>query len=301
MNIKQAESLSGVARQNIRFYEKQGLLKPARNRENDYREYSQEDIQTLKWIRLMRMLDMPLEEIRRVLSGSLELGEAAGAQQARLENQVESRKKAIRFCVALQKSGGIASENVDDFLSKMDASGEHGFFLRWKWDYLAACDAEHKRVFTFTPEEAITTPGEFTNALLSFAQREKIDLVITRESMYPIFTIDGIEYTAYRDYHRVGAGGLSVPVATVHCEMVHPEEHLPTVPEKRRKMVAFFNAALPGMVLYGFILATRAPGLLHGRDPLWKGILFLAAIGVLIAAGSYLFWRFHFNDKGNTA
>lgn len=295
MNIKQAESLSGVARQNIRFYEKQGLLKPARNRENDYREYSQEDIQTLKWIRLMRMLDMPLEEIRRVLSGSLELGEAAAFQQTRLENQVEKLEKAIRFCGALQKSGGLASENVDDCLSKMDASGEQGYSLRWKWDYLAACDAEHRRVFTFTPEEAITTPEEFTNALLSFAQRENADLVVIRESMYPIFTMDGIEYTAYRDYHRVGAGGLSVPVATVHCEMTHPEEH--TVPEKRRKRAAFFNAALPGIILYGFILATRAPGLLRGRDPLWKSILFLAAIGVLIAAGSYLFWRFHFNDK----
>lgn len=33
MNIKQAEAQSNVTRQNIRFYEKQGLLSPARNPE----------------------------------------------------------------------------------------------------------------------------------------------------------------------------------------------------------------------------------------------------------------------------
>lgn len=295
MNIKQAESLTGVARQNIRFYEKQGLLKPARNRENDYREYSQEDIQTLKWIRVMRMLDMPLEEIRMVLSGELELSRAAERQQTRLEDQKEKLEEAIRFCGILQKSEGLNSMDADACLSKMNASDEAGYFQKWKQDYRAACDAEHKRVFTFTPEEAITTPEEFTRALLRFAQQEQVELVVTRESMYPTFTMDGIDYTAYRDYHRVGVGGLSVPVSTVHCEMTDPVDS--QVSPKRRKRTAIFNAAVPGILLYGFILLTRAPGLIHGRDPLWKAILFLAAIGVLIAAGCYFFWRFHFNDK----
>lgn len=40
MNIKTAEALSGVSRQNIRFYEREGLLTPDRNPENDYREWS---------------------------------------------------------------------------------------------------------------------------------------------------------------------------------------------------------------------------------------------------------------------
>lgn len=297
MNIKQAESLTGVARQNIRFYEKQGLLKPARNRGNDYREYSREDIQTLKWIRCLRMLDMPLEEIRQVLSGELELKQAAARQQVRLENQREKLEEAIRFCGTLQKTEAFGSLDADACLAKMGTSGEAGFFRKWKQDYLNACDAEHKRVFTFTPEEAITTPEQFSSALRAFARREQVELVITRESMYPVFTLDGVAYTAYRDYHRMGAGGLSLPVATVHCEMLGPEDGQPGPSEKRPRRIAVFNAALPGIVLYGFILLTRGPGLIHGRDPLWKVLLFLISIGVLIAAGCYFFWRFHFNDK----
>lgn len=297
MNIKQAESLTGVTRQNIRFYEKQGLLSPGRNKENGYREYSQEDVRTLKWIRAMRMLDMPLEDIRQVLSGHLELGQAAKLQQTRLESQMEKLEGAIRFCATLQKSGDLEAMDVDACLAKMEEPEGGGFFQQWKLDYLAACAAEHQRVFTFTPETAISTPGEFTDALLAFARREKVDLVVTQESMYPVFTVDGVEYTAYRDYHRVGGGGFCVPVATVHCEMTHPEAYLPPVPEKRRKRIAALNAALPGAVLYGFILLTRAPGLIRGGDPLWKVIVFLAGIGAVIAAGCYLGWRFHFNEK----
>ena len=44
MNINELERLTGITRQNIRFYEKKGLLHPMRNSENNYREYSQEDL-----------------------------------------------------------------------------------------------------------------------------------------------------------------------------------------------------------------------------------------------------------------
>ena len=44
MNIKQAAEQSGVSGPNIRFYEKEGLMTPARNRGNAYRDYTAEDI-----------------------------------------------------------------------------------------------------------------------------------------------------------------------------------------------------------------------------------------------------------------
>ena len=42
--IKEAEKLTGITSQNIRYYERQKLLSPQRNNENAYREYSEEDI-----------------------------------------------------------------------------------------------------------------------------------------------------------------------------------------------------------------------------------------------------------------
>lgn len=48
MKIKELEELLGIPRATIRFYEKQGLIKPVRIRENEYRDYSDEDIAKLK-------------------------------------------------------------------------------------------------------------------------------------------------------------------------------------------------------------------------------------------------------------
>ena len=66
MNIKQAAEQSGVSARNIRYYEQAGLLTPARNPENEYRIYSQADVRALKLIRMLRTLDMPVEEIGTV-------------------------------------------------------------------------------------------------------------------------------------------------------------------------------------------------------------------------------------------
>lgn len=293
MNIKQAEHLTGVSRQNIRFYEKQGLLTPSRNPGNDYRDYSPQDIETLKWIRAMRMLDMPLEDVGQVLQGAVGLPQAAAAQQQRLEQQVEKLEAAIRLCGVLSQRSGLEAVSVDECLSQMEAEPV-GYFQQWKLDYLAVAQAEHRRVFTFTPEEAVTTPREFTDALLAMARKEDLDLVITRESMYPLFTIDGIEYTAYRDYHRMGMRGFSVPVATVHCEMTHPEDHLPPVPERRRKAISILRSLWPGFAVLAYIFITRR-GLFDGS---WQGLVVLGVLVIVAAMGCYWNWRFHFNEKG---
>lgn len=67
MNTKQIEELTGITRQNIRYYERQNLLEPVRDAENAYRDYSEEDVRRLKLIKMLRMLDMPLKEIEQVL------------------------------------------------------------------------------------------------------------------------------------------------------------------------------------------------------------------------------------------
>ena len=43
MTIKEIETLSGLPRANIRYYESEGLISPKRA-ENGYREYSQADV-----------------------------------------------------------------------------------------------------------------------------------------------------------------------------------------------------------------------------------------------------------------
>lgn len=68
MKINEVEHQTGIAKNNIRFYEDQGLLKPSRS-SNGYRDYSSDDIEALRQIKLLRKLDIPLEEIKRLLLG----------------------------------------------------------------------------------------------------------------------------------------------------------------------------------------------------------------------------------------
>ena len=51
MKIKQAEELAGITSKNIRFYEEQGLIHPERY-DNGYRNYTSEDVEVLKKIKL---------------------------------------------------------------------------------------------------------------------------------------------------------------------------------------------------------------------------------------------------------
>ena len=55
MTIKEVEQELGIPRANIRFYEKKNLLHPERG-ENTYREYSEEDVATLKKIIILRKI-----------------------------------------------------------------------------------------------------------------------------------------------------------------------------------------------------------------------------------------------------
>ena len=44
-----------------------GLLQPKRNEKNGYREYTPEDIKRILQIKILRKLDVPIEEIKRYL------------------------------------------------------------------------------------------------------------------------------------------------------------------------------------------------------------------------------------------
>ena len=96
MNIKQASEQSGVSAPNIRFYEKEGLLTPARRQGNDYRDYTAGDVRTLKLIRMLRMLDVPLSTIKAVLRGEQSLQQALQAQQTVLEQQAAQLAAAMQ-------------------------------------------------------------------------------------------------------------------------------------------------------------------------------------------------------------
>ncbi len=68
LNIGQASLRSGVSAKMIRHYEDVGLLPAARRTEAGYRQYSEADVQTLRFIRHSRDLGFSLAEIGQLVS-----------------------------------------------------------------------------------------------------------------------------------------------------------------------------------------------------------------------------------------
>lgn len=92
----------GVTKKNIRFYEQEGLLCPRRNSENGYRDYGEADVENLRRIKLLRKLGMPLEEIRRMQSGSHTLGDGMRRHLVTLAREQKNLEQAAKLCASLQ-------------------------------------------------------------------------------------------------------------------------------------------------------------------------------------------------------
>lgn len=92
MKIKEVESRVGIKKTNIRFYEREGLLNPDRSEENNYRDYSEEDIRRLEQIKMLRMLDVPTADIRLLFDDKLEMQEV---MERRLES-IDREEKALQ-------------------------------------------------------------------------------------------------------------------------------------------------------------------------------------------------------------
>ena len=97
MKINEVETLVGISRRNIRFYEAEGLLIPARNSQNGYREYGEAEVETLKRIKLLRKLGVPLEEIRRMqMEGTV--GDGMRRHMIALEREQANLAQSMELC-----------------------------------------------------------------------------------------------------------------------------------------------------------------------------------------------------------
>ena len=127
MRIKDVETLVGITKKNIRYYEQEKLLTPGRTAENSYRDYDEEDVRRLKQIKLLRKLGMPISEIRDVLENLVSLPVAANRHAAEIEGQINSLSKVGVVCGEIAAGGhGFDTIDVDAYLERMDQMEREG-------------------------------------------------------------------------------------------------------------------------------------------------------------------------------
>jgi Cd(II)/Pb(II)-responsive transcriptional regulator len=111
MRIGDLSRATGVDVDNIRYYEKAGLLPEPARAANGYRHYGEKHLERLAFVRHCRALDMPLSDVKRLLDvvdgarGDLgDIDALIDAQLLRVRARLHSLQALERQLTALRDS-----------------------------------------------------------------------------------------------------------------------------------------------------------------------------------------------------
>ncbi|MCB6367149.1 MerR family transcriptional regulator [Intestinibacillus massiliensis] len=197
MRIKEVEALTGITAKNIRFYEKEGLLSPARENQNKYRTYSDTDVETLKKIKLLRKLGVSLDMIRLCLEGKILLRDCIELREQEIRDEQERLFQMKSVCDMLHTANpSLDALEPERYLHEIETrEGKGGAFINIIWDCLTyARNILPKPSFWFEPDQPIMDRADFTDELIAYSRRTGKTLDILHEGMEPIARIDGVKY-----------------------------------------------------------------------------------------------------------
>ena len=89
-------SMSKTTIKTLRYYEKEGLVNPSREG-NGYRDYSDEDVEKLRKIVILRKIGMSVEDINDIFDGVKSVNEVLDANIIKLQKQMNGLKGAINL------------------------------------------------------------------------------------------------------------------------------------------------------------------------------------------------------------
>ncbi len=108
MKIGEAAERSGISAKMIRYYEATGLIRPAERSSSNYRDYSDNDVHELKFVRRARDLGFSVAEISELLDlwrdrhrQSSEVKQFVHEHTARLRDKIGQLEAMVRTLQAL--------------------------------------------------------------------------------------------------------------------------------------------------------------------------------------------------------
>ena len=130
MLINEVSHIVGISRKSIRYYEENGLLKPKRNNENDYRIYDEEDIQKLKIIKFLRNLDVPIRDLKLLNQGKMTLQECMEDRINKIKEEEKNYNKIKNICLEISKSNKSYNDiDITKYLEQINILNKKGFTM----------------------------------------------------------------------------------------------------------------------------------------------------------------------------
>ena len=112
LSIGDVEKITGISKDRLRYYEEKHLITPARDTDNSYREYDNEEVLKLLGIQLYRSMDLGVKEIQQIQDSDtieeicdvfMERQKELQRQMAELQKQNDSVSRGIEDCEKIIK------------------------------------------------------------------------------------------------------------------------------------------------------------------------------------------------------
>lgn len=131
MLINEVQYKVGLSKKSIRYYESEGLLNIKRNQNNDYREYTEEDIKTLKLIKFLRELNIPIHDIKKLKNKEMSIQECMKERLLKIEEIESDFNRVKNICNELSNSD-YEYDNIDitKYFEEMNILNKKGFSVR---------------------------------------------------------------------------------------------------------------------------------------------------------------------------
>lgn len=224
MTIKDVEKLTGLTAKSIRYYESKNLIAVARNEENSYRDYTEEDVNRLRWIKMFRYLDFSIEEIGKLLDMDVdEIQEALRQKADTFSKQKNLCEDKQSLCLSLAKDYESGKEILGEYIDTIEflESDEMSELMEQIEDYAAP-----NLISTIAQTLIFMAPVIW---LFYNIKVERIDMLMANG----IAAVIGTAFTTWNWVHYVNQYG----------------KHRARVKRKNRKMVWMVPAMILALIL----------------------------------------------------
>lgn len=104
MNISQAASASGLPIKTVRYYEALGLVVPGRQAINEYRVYSLEDVDQLRFLQRLRAAGFNLDTCRELLALYVDSDRCPPQVKSGLQEKVQQVDQQLLALTAIRQT-----------------------------------------------------------------------------------------------------------------------------------------------------------------------------------------------------
>ena len=121
MTIAEAAERSGLTKDTLRYYEKDGLmLAPVDRSATGHRRYTERDLTWIELVTRLRATGMPIREVRRY--ADLVRG-GAGNEQERLDLLRAHRQQVLAQLAEVQEHLGAIDRKIGIYVDKLESQG----------------------------------------------------------------------------------------------------------------------------------------------------------------------------------